>query len=332
MRILPYSWSYPGQSFLICTRSFKAGQVFTHNQGKMSYQPLISVVIPCYNHGRFLDEAIQSVNGQDYPNKEIIVVDDGSTDDTAEVAARFPGVKYVYQVNSGLAAARNTGTLHARGEYLIFLDADDLFLPGVLTLQEGLMRQHPDVAFVSGGHVTANEQLENRKTVSSDIKSNHYENLLRGNYIGMHGAVIYRSEILRNLQFDPSLRACEDYDLYLRIAARYPVFNHKAPIAIYRSHSSNMSANVSMMLEMVLYVLRRHRAELKTQAQVDAYEEGIDNWINFYTYHTYRLLTRKEEPVPTPIRSKFLRFLIRNKPKLYVRYYLHQIRGLLKSF
>ena len=94
----------------------------------MSYQPLISVVIPCYNHGRFLDEAIQSVNGQDYPNKEIIVVDDGSTDDTAEVAARFPGVKYVYQVNSGLAAARNTGTLHARGEYLIFLGTGSSFL------------------------------------------------------------------------------------------------------------------------------------------------------------------------------------------------------------
>jgi glycosyltransferase involved in cell wall biosynthesis len=298
----------------------------------MTYQPLISVVIPCFNHGRFLAEALQSVNSQDYPNKEIIVVDDGSTDDTAAVAAGFPSVNYVYQENSGLAAARNTGILHAHGEYLIFLDADDLFLPGVLTLQESIMRQHPDIAFASGGHITANEQLENRNTVSSEIKSNYYENLLRGNYIGMHGAVIYRSEIFRTLQFDPSLKACEDYDLYLKVAARYPVFNHKAPIAIYRSHTSNMSANVSMMLEMVLFVLRRHRSELRSQAQVDAYEEGIDNWINFYTYHTYRLLTRREEPVPMPVRSKFLRFLIRNKPKLYVRYYLHQIRGLLKSF
>src|SRR5215212_9690625 len=91
--------------------------------------PLVSVVIPCYNQAHFLSEAIESVLAQTHPNFEIIVVDDGSTDNTSEVAARYPGVRHIRQDNQGLAAARNTGLRESKGTCLVFLDADDRLLP-----------------------------------------------------------------------------------------------------------------------------------------------------------------------------------------------------------
>src|SRR5215212_469876 len=86
---------------------------------------LISVVIPSYNHGNYLARAIESVLSQTYKNTEIIVIDDGSVDNTKQVAGDFPGVIYIYQHNQGLSAARNTGIDNSRGKYMLFLDADD---------------------------------------------------------------------------------------------------------------------------------------------------------------------------------------------------------------
>src|ERR687890_1245755 len=93
---------------------------------------LVSVVIPCYNQAHFLGEAIESVLAQSYKDFEIIVVDDGSPDNTSEVAARYPGVRCVRQENQGLAGARNTGIRESKGEYLVFLDADDRLLAEAL--------------------------------------------------------------------------------------------------------------------------------------------------------------------------------------------------------
>src|SRR5688500_2053614 len=90
---------------------------------------LVSVVIPCYNHGAYLPEAVASVQSQNYPSLEIIVIDDGSTDNTKAVAAGLTGITYFYQPNQGLSAARNAGIRHSKGEFLLFLDADDWLLP-----------------------------------------------------------------------------------------------------------------------------------------------------------------------------------------------------------
>ena len=108
--------------------------------------PLVSVVIPCWNQARFLGEAIQSVLRQTYGNTEIIVVDDGSSDETSIVARSFPGVRCIGQKNGGLASARNTGLSASRGDYVIFLDADDRLLP--IAIQAGLncLAQHPQCA------------------------------------------------------------------------------------------------------------------------------------------------------------------------------------------
>src|SRR5690606_20987586 len=113
----------------------------------MSISGMVSVVIPAYNVGPHIAEAIESVLAQDYPQVEIVVVDDGSKDDTAEVVAtRYPQVSLIRKENGGAATARNAGIRAARGEFVAFLDADDIWLPGKLTAQIDYLRAHPDVA------------------------------------------------------------------------------------------------------------------------------------------------------------------------------------------
>src|SRR5919112_6190031 len=112
--------------------------------------PLVTVVIPCYNQAHFLGEAIESVLSQSYRNFEIIVVDDGSTDETSEVASRYEEVRLIRQENRGLSGARNTGIRDSQGEFLVFLDADDKLLPGALEAGLRCFEAHPECEFVFG--------------------------------------------------------------------------------------------------------------------------------------------------------------------------------------
>src|ERR1051325_1413095 len=116
----------------------------------MNEQPLISVIIPCYNQGHYLAQAIDSALDQLYPSLEVIVVDDGSTDGTPLVAASYPAVRLVRQPNSGLAAARNRGLADCRGTYVVFLDADDRLEPGALRAGASRLDSLPECAFVYG--------------------------------------------------------------------------------------------------------------------------------------------------------------------------------------
>src|SRR5687768_491351 len=113
---------------------------------------LISVIIPCYNHSHYLSTAIESVLTQSHKAVEIVVVDDGSVDATKQVALSYPGVKYVYQSNQGLSAARNMGIRNSTGQYLVFLDADDWLYPQALQTNLHYLLQNPKAAFVSGAY------------------------------------------------------------------------------------------------------------------------------------------------------------------------------------
>jgi glycosyltransferase involved in cell wall biosynthesis len=127
--------------------------------------PLVSVIITSYNQAHFLNDAIESVLTQTYSRFEIVVVDDGSTDNAAEVVARYPGVRYMRQDNQGLSAARNTGLRESNGAYLTFLDADDRYLPSALETGVNCLREHPKCGFVSGHHslISSNGSLMPRR-------------------------------------------------------------------------------------------------------------------------------------------------------------------------
>lgn len=288
--------------------------------------PLVSVIIPCYNHGRYLAEALASVRQQDYPAVEIVVVDDGSTDSTREVAQDHPFVNYIYQPNQGLSAARNTGLRHSTGPYLVFLDADDWLLPDALKINAQYLQQNPALAFVSGGHdkVYAAGVVSDNSKVVTDL---HYQRLLEGNYIGMHATVMYQRWVFDKFEYDPALKAAEDYDLYLRIARTYPVVHHTHRVATYRRHGANMSGNIPLMLMSVLAALKKQRSHLRSPAERQAYRRGRAFWKSLYSIE----LDEKLRAPTTPNTAAELITLLVNKPALAFPYLLERSVSNLKN-
>jgi len=295
----------------------------------MQSSPIITVVITCYNQGKYLREAIESVLAQSYEYCEIIIVDDGSTDHTKFVVDGYPQVKYIYQVNQGVSSARNTGIEHSNGEFICFLDADDWLLPNGLEINLQHIEENKEVAFVSGAYVFVNmhypfarfvpaERLsrEERYTVDEPkfpVTRDHYKQFLRGNYVGMHAAVLYRHWVFEEFRFDTSLTGCEDYDLFLRISRKYPVLDHAAPIAAYRRHENNTTANTSMMLRFALDVLDRQKDNLKTSEEEKCLIEGKVNWKNIYANLVYQKMLN---PL-YQYKREDLQFLWLNDKKLY---------------
>jgi glycosyltransferase involved in cell wall biosynthesis len=167
--------------------------------------PLVSVVIPCYNQAHFLKEAIESVLKQSYPHYEIVVVDDGSTDETSEVAGSYERVRLIRQENRGLAEARNTGIKHSEGDYLVFLDADDRLLPDALAVGVESFDSHPECAFVFGhSDFIAEDGSPLRKPTPPLIGSELLPILLSRSFFVIPGEVIYRRVILDDVGlFDP---------------------------------------------------------------------------------------------------------------------------------
>jgi glycosyltransferase involved in cell wall biosynthesis len=244
----------------------------------------VSTIITCFNHAKFLGEAIQSALSQTRRPDELIVVDDGSTDDTASVSAKFPSVSYVFQNNRGLAAARNTGLLRASCTYILFLDADDILRPTAVENCLAALESNPQCAFVYGGFWIVDSE---RRFISENIpepRADQFAALLSNNHVRMHGTVMYRRGILfMTGGFDESLPCCEDYDTYLRLARSFPITPYTSIAAEYRSHGENMTKNAALMLKTVKGVLARHAsAAQRSREWRVAYLEGQRLWSSCY--------------------------------------------------
>lgn len=239
---------------------------------------LCSVIIPCYNQARFLGEAIESVLTQTYPYFEIIVVDDGSTDDTATIAASFDRVRCLKQRNRGLAVARNTGLKAAKGNYVVFLDADDRLLPNALKDGADSLGTNSECAFVYG----------HAKLIAADgspldipdqvaVGDDYYLELLRHNYIWTAGAVMYRREVLESVGgYDPSVSGSADFDLNIRVARHFPVCSSNTLVIEYRRHDESMSRDYALMLKSAVTVRRRHRQCAKgSETYREALQTGL---------------------------------------------------------
>ena len=246
---------------------------------------MVSIVIPCFNHARFLPEAIESALGQSHAPVEVIVVDDGSTDDSASVAARYP-VKVVRQANAGLSAARNAGFAASSGEVLIFLDADDRLRPDAARAGvEALLSTPAAMAF--GRCLLVNEDGAPIATDQPRVVDRFYHELLRRNYIWTPALVAIRRSVLDELGgFDPAVNPSADYDLYLRVARRYALAPHDTVVAEYRQYATSMSRNPVLMLDTSLTVLRRHRQHAaRDTATWQAYRAGDRHWREWYGEH-----------------------------------------------
>ena len=231
----------------------------------------VSVVIACYKQSSFVAEAIESVLAQTYQASEIIVVDDGSPDDSATVVARYPTVRYVYQQNQGLPGARNTGLECASGIYVNFLDADDRLLPHALDTGVKYLDADPSWAFVAGKHQLISEDgspLPGPK--QQNVVKDCYRELMHHNFIACHNSVMYRRDVLLVVGgFDSALDSSEDWDIYLRIAQKFPIYCHDEVVSEYRQHSSNTSRNLDLMRRGSMVVLRLHLQRLKGDKEAE---------------------------------------------------------------
>jgi glycosyltransferase involved in cell wall biosynthesis len=261
----------------------------------------VSVIIPAYNAARFVSNAIESALGQTVAPLEVIVVDDGSRDDTADVVSRFPApVRLVRQANGGPAAARNHGAREAKGEWLALLDADDTWLPHKLERQMTLARD-PKVAVIyamPAGH--------------NQTRPATFEELWRRNCIDNSSALIRRSAFLELGGFDEdrAIIGVEDYNLWLRLAASgWRMACVPETLHCYTPAPNNLSSRLDHYLSAELANLRKIAVELKIQPdkvqakELALYDEFGRAWINLrQTGEARKVLTKALVGGPSPQR------------------------------
>lgn len=240
--------------------------------------PAVSVIIPTRNRAALLEEAITSVFAQTYQDWELIVVDDGSTDHTPSVVQRYDQrghlVRYHHQVSQGPGAARNTGLALARGEFIAFLDDDDLWLPEKLGTQVGYLRRHPDVGFVYCPMRVLEPDGRWDGMKPSAAHEPTWEALLRHSFIPP-------SVVVRRVCFDACgafaehLAVAEDYDLWLRVGRRFPFGATTEPLAVYRRHGANVTRHMtSRSYECHVQIFQRLRKDHAESPRHRAIVEG----------------------------------------------------------
>lgn len=209
--------------------------------------PLISVIIPTYNRAHCLMQAYESVVAQSYDNIEVIIVDDGSTDDTAHVVEGITSesVRYIWQENSGPSQARNTGIRNTTGQYIAFLDSDDVWLPGKLRKQMACFECNENIGLVASAYNGCNEMLEIIKPMVSEVTSSKkIRKLLPVRNFLPTPSVIVKKECLDRVGcFDESLRFAEDWDLWIRIAQEYEILYLHEPLVNVRNSTESLSSS-----------------------------------------------------------------------------------------
>ena len=217
-------------------------------------KPLVSVIVPTYNCGPFVAEALDSILSQDWQPLEVIAVDDGSTDDTLQVLQRYAGrIRLLQQPNGGPAAARNLAVRESRGEYLAFLDADDLWLPGHLRVLVSHLQDHPNTKVAYGEWLVwrarsdgiypplAVPPLNDAPEVDEANSGWVYRSLLLDSIIHIIAAVIHRSVYDAVEGFDQTLRTGSDWDFWIRVGRSFPVAKLRRPVAAYRQNPSSVT-------------------------------------------------------------------------------------------
>ena len=224
--------------------------------------PAVSVIIPNYNQSHFVSRAILSALSQSRTPDEIIVVDDGSSDNSREVVARFGDrVRYLRQKNQGLAGARNTGIQASAGELIGLLDADDEWKPEYLEAMISLAGEHPDaLVYYCTARCMDVDGQDMPQFVGGPPVEPHalYQRLLRANFIIPSTVLLRRKPIMEAGMFDSTLRSCEDWDLWLRLLPTGKLIGSPKSMVRYRVHGNSLSTRVQGMHDAARQVVEKH--------------------------------------------------------------------------
>lgn len=211
---------------------------------------LVSVIIPSYNSARFLSDTLNSVLNQTYEAIEVIVVDDGSTDETEQVAkTSSEKIRYVKQKNKGVSEARNNGFKVSKGKFICFLDADDWFYPKNIENKVNMLNSNPELGLVHGNVVVTDENLNSNGIILKGKSGKVIPHLLKLVPPAIpcpSNVLIRRKAIINQPVFDERLSTSADYDLWLRIAQEWEVGWVNEECIKYRQHGSNMFSNLEL--------------------------------------------------------------------------------------
>ena len=269
--------------------------------------PKVSIIIPTYNTAQFLSEAIDSVLNQTYTDFELIVVDDGSTDNTVEILKRYQQNSYIhcrFETHADRGTAKNVGLEMARGRYIAFLDADDVWLPDKLEKQVAFLDEHPQIALVHG--FIEMMDLSGRFLPEETSKlRRHYEQTQkrREDYTGLSiktmlftSTSMVRKECCDQVGcFDPQADSREDFDFYLRIAKnQYQIgFLGWNPVARYRYRGAQ-GHNDPAVLRAYLHVFQKHIGLLEKEGLLKNYHTAYQHFL-IYSADCYYLLNELEK-------------------------------------
>ena len=217
--------------------------------------PLVSVIVPCYNYAGYVDETLRSVLSQDYPNFELIVVDDGSTDNSVQVIERALAanqeslaqrVEFIRQENAGVSAALNKGLAHARGDFIATFDADDIMPPQRLSVQMAYLREHSEVGCLGGVAVRIDErgELLPKKDKKRSVRRYDFSQALASALVVGGNIAVYRRDAIDKAgRYDPAIKI-QDFQMTLKVAkAGFFVDILPDTVTLYRKHEGSLSKN-----------------------------------------------------------------------------------------
>lgn len=255
--------------------------------------PSVSVIIPAYNAAWCVGRAIDSVLAQTFQDFELIVVNDGSSDDTAAVLARYgQSLHVIEQSNCGLSAARNRGATAARGRYVAFLDADDRWMPAKLARQVTLMMAHPHLAFCSTSALLEGPDgtaLGEWRAQPSALPPLHAIFLHNAFVPGSGSAVLVRRDALDQTGgFDEELQSIEDIDMWMRLAAMGGYACIDEPLVVIMKRPNSMSGNISVMRAAALRVMRKNRHLLPPRERTRLWRDAYAGVLCDYAKSGYR--------------------------------------------
>ena len=256
--------------------------------------PLVSVVMPAYNVAWCVRRAVDSALAQSLREIEVIVINDGSTDDTLQVLASYgDAIKVIDQANGGMSHARNAGIRAARGKYVAFLDADDWWLPEKLARQVELLNNRPELGFCSTAARVENPQGELLNLWHCrHARRDMLETIIAENaaVAGGCSAVMVRRELFEQVGlFDESLRGFEDPDLWMRLAAVCHYACIDEPLAVILRREKSVSRNLDTMREAALRSMRKNRALLPTRLRGGFWRNAMASVYTDYAKGQYRI-------------------------------------------
>ncbi|RKD27580.1 Glycosyl transferase family 2 [Caminicella sporogenes DSM 14501] len=211
----------------------------------------VSVIIPTYNYEKFIHNAIDSILNQTFKDYEIIIVDDGSTDNTAEIIKKYNNEKisYFYKENRGPAAARNLGIKKAKGDYICFLDADDAFMPEKLEIQVDILDKNKNIGLVYTNFLYVKNNLSSTyyhyRCKNFSCHKNALQHLWYENYINTSTVMTVKEYLFKVGLFNENYKYGEDFDLWMRLGKYYEFFCVHKPLVKTRSHDNNLCKSLS---------------------------------------------------------------------------------------